>query len=91
MLIHHNSHLLIFGHSTDPCKNKAKTGEYFNGGCETAKCTNAQKGQYYTGPAPSGSKDCPVATCTNKLHVGQYFTTSGGTNPTGCQFTGLFA
>ena len=80
---------LPFPHSPGSCDKKPKAGQFYNSGCEISQCTNAQTGQYYTGPAPEGTISCPVATCTNTLHVGQYYTTSGGTNPTGCESEGL--
>lgn len=79
------------GCETVACGN-AKKGEYYSGSaapgehaCPVAPCTNAKNGEYYTGSAPTGKNVCPVANCTTVLKPGQFFSTHGGTSPTGCK------
>ena len=54
---------------TQKCTN-AKKGQYYSGdgglknACPVKACTNkVATGQYYSGPAPYGSQNCPLAAC----------------------------
>ena len=74
------------------CNNKLQPGQYYSGSaepgestCPVGNCDNAKKGQYYLGSPAAGGDTCPVASCTTKLKPGQYFTTDGGTSPSGCK------
>ena len=64
------------------CPNKLLAGEYYSGNkhthsCQVSRCTNAKRGEYFTGSGTDGRTSCPTAPCTNKLNVGEYYSESG--------------
>ena len=64
------------------CPNKLLAGEYYSGNkhshsCQVSRCTNAKRGEYFTGSGTDGRTSCPTAPCTNKLNVGEYYAESG--------------
>ena len=66
----------------EACPNKLLAGEYYSGNkhshsCQVSRCTNAKRGEYFTGSGTDGRTSCPTAPCTNKLNVGEYYAESG--------------